>query len=90
MDFKHIPVSVTYPNSKAIKLKPSQLGEMLQIASRLSAGIPQIRIDLYLAEGKIYVGELTFYHEAGHVHFKPELYDEKFGELITLPAEKRC
>ena len=88
MNFKHIPVSVSYPNSQTPQEKPSQLDEMLSIARKLSADIPQVRVDMFLAEGRVYIGEMTFYHEAGTTIFKPEVYDEKFGELITLP-EKR-
>ena len=89
MYFRHIPVSVDYPNSPEPEERPAQLDEMLEIAGRLSQGIPQVRVDFFLAEGKVYVGEMTFYHEAGYTHFTPESFDEEFGRLITLP-EKRC
>ncbi len=88
MSFKHIPVRAEYPNAPTPDEKPVELDEMLEVARKLSAGIPQVRIDFYLAGGKVYTGEITFYHEAGNTKFKPEIYDEKFGELITLP-EKR-
>ncbi len=88
ISFRHIPVIDGYPNTPEPDEKPAELGEMLEVAQKLSAGIPQVRIDLYLAGGKVYTGEITFYHNAGHSRFKPEIYDEKFGDLITLP-EKR-
>ena len=39
--------------------KPSKLGEMLEIARRLSEGIDLVRIDLYQVDEKIYFGEIT-------------------------------
>ncbi|MBQ7219545.1 MAG: hypothetical protein IJS28_01040 [Synergistaceae bacterium] len=86
--FTHIPLTGSYPNSPEHDSKPSEYDEMLSLARKLSAGIPQVRIDTFLAGGKVYIGEMTFYHEAGLCHFKPEIYDEQFGAFITLP-EKR-
>ena len=39
--------------------KPSKLGEMLEIARRLSEGIDLVRIDLYQVDETIYFGEIT-------------------------------
>ena len=37
--------------------------------------------------GKIYFGEITFYHNAGLVPFEPEEWDYKFGEWLNLPKK---
>ncbi|WP_455629898.1 ATP-grasp fold amidoligase family protein [Parabacteroides sp.] len=52
---------------------------------QLSEGIPHVRIDLYNVNGKIYFGEITFFHGAGLGRFTPEEWNEKFGDLIRLP-----
>ena len=58
---------------------------MKEIAAKLSAGIPHVRVDLYNINGKIYFGELTFFHWSGVVPFDPPEWDYKLGELIHLP-----
>lgn len=90
LDFNHIPVTATCKNSPVHDTKPAEYDEMINIASKLSAGIPQVRIDLYLSDDrKIYAGEITFFHDGGTCAFKPKIYDEKFGAMITLPP-KTC
>lgn len=64
---------------------PAQLQEMLDFAEELAGDIPQVRIDLYLVEGKIYFGEMTFFHNSGFCKFDPPEWDEKVGSWITLP-----
>ena len=65
--------------------KPEHLGEMLDVARALSADFPHVRVDLYEEEGKIYFGELTFYHFGGFVKFEPDEWDFKFGKYFKLP-----
>ena len=64
--------------------KPPQLDKMLEIARTLSEGIRHLRVDLYLCDGKIYFGELTFYHKSGLEVFRPEEWDMVLGDLIDL------
>ncbi len=48
-----LPAGFTLP-------KPEGLEKAFAIAERLSAGFPFVRVDLYLLDGKVYFGELTF------------------------------
>jgi len=64
--------------------RPAQLDEMLRIARQLAKGIRHVRVDLYLIGGRIYFGEMTFYHQSGAEYFEPEEWDEKLGALIPL------
>lgn len=57
---------------------------MVRLASKLSKGIPHVRVDFYNVDGKIYFGELTFYHFSGIEKFEPEKYDHIFGSWIDL------
>lgn len=66
---------------------PDQLQEMLDFAEKLAGDIPQVRIDLYLVEGKIYFGEMTFFHNSGFCKFNPPEWDEKIGSWIKLPGK---
>ena len=64
--------------------KPDNLDEMLDVARKLSADFPYVRVDLYSVDGKVYFGELTFYPWSGYVQFSPDEWDKKFGEDFEL------
>ena len=55
---------------------------MIEVAKILSQSIPHVRVDLYNIKGKIYFGELTFFHWSGMVAYEPMEWDYKFGEYI--------
>lgn len=85
MNWNHLPFKQGHPwATKEIK-KPKGFEEMKQLASKLSQGFPHIRVDLYDINGKIYFGELTFFHFSGNVPFEPEEWDYKIGEWLKLP-----
>lgn len=88
-DFNHLPFTNGHPNSKRKLCKPIGFEKMKELASKLSKGIPHVRVDLYDINGKIYFGEMTFYHWSGTKPFEPEEWDKTFGSWITLPKEKR-
>ena len=64
--------------------KPKHLETMKEICRTLSANIPFLRVDLYVIDGKVYFGELTFYPASGIGFFKPKEWDEKLGNLIDI------
>lgn len=84
-DFNHMPVINGHPNTKKELKKPLGFEKMIELAERLSIGIPQVRIDFYDINGKVYFGEMTFFHWSGLKKFEPEEYDKIFGDWITLP-----
>lgn len=43
--------------------------------------------DLYNLNGKIYFGEITFYHHGGFAPFHPEKWDYELGSWIKLPEK---
>ena len=69
--------------------KPQHFDKMVEIARKLSFGIPQVRIDLYYANNTILLSEFTFFHHGGFVPFIPEEYDLLFGNEINLPGKIR-
>lgn len=80
-----------YPgiNEKNINiLKPKQLDKMIKIAERLSAGIPEVRIDLYIIHGKIYFGEYTFFTNGGFDTTITSDADIILGEKLKLPIKR--
>lgn len=89
LEFNHLPVLNGHPNADVWPTKPENFEEMLEVASKLSEDFPQIRVDLYNCNGKIYFGELTFFHWSGFTPFEPREWDFKFGEMIQLPYENK-
>ena len=50
---------------------------MLEAARLLSEGFPQVRVDFYEVNGKLYFGEMTFTSQAGKMdYFTPEFLKE--------------
>lgn len=88
LNWNHLPFTNGHPNSKEHIAKPKNFEEMLEIAKKLSVGIPQVRIDLYNCNGKIYFGEITFFHWSGMTSFDPVEWDFKLGKMIKLPCDK--
>lgn len=86
-EYKHLPFRQGHENAKVLPQKPHSFDEMKAIASKLSKGIPHVRVDLYEVNGKPLFGELTFCHFGGMVPFKPEEWDNKFGEWLKLPLK---
>ncbi len=87
MDYNHLDFRNGHPNAKIYPEKPKTFDEMKRIAAVLSEGIPQVRVDLYEVNGKIYFGEMTFFHWSGFVPFEPEEWDKNFGDWIKLPRK---
>lgn len=84
-NFNHLPFTNGHPNAEIMPTKPLMFEEMKVLASKLSKGVPQLRVDFYEVNGQIYFGELTFFHWSGLKPFVPEEWDYKFGEWIKLP-----
>lgn len=79
-------VSFIYPPCKerAQELLPRQFDKMVEIARKLSAPFPHIRVDFYEVDDRIYVGELTFHSAAGYSKWRPMKYDYLFGSYLDL------
>lgn len=87
-NFNHLPFTHGHPNSTLPIEKPENFDEMKKLAAKLSSGFPHVRIDLYDINGKIYFGEMTFFHHGGFVAFNPTQWDYKFGSWINLPDKR--
>jgi len=74
------------PASAEVLEKPVFLEEMLELSRKLSAGLPQLRVDWYFTNGRLYFGELTFFSASGMTPFVPEQWDETLGGWIELPG----
>lgn len=85
MDFRHLPFVIDHDMSQIQPEKPTNFCLMQELASKLAEGTPELRVDFYEVNGKVYFGEMTFFHCSGFHGFTPEVWDETFGEWVTLP-----
>lgn len=88
-DGRHLPFINGHPNADVTPDLPVHLEKMKELAQKLSQGIPQVRVDFYEANGRIYFGEITFFHWSGLVPFEPESWDYTFGSWLELPEAKK-
>ena len=88
-NFRHLDIINGHPMNPNIPEKPLNYNKMIELAEKLSNNLPHIRVDFYEVNGKIFFGELTFYHWSGFKPFYPEEWDYKFGNLIKLPKKDK-
>lgn len=81
-----LPVKFKYPLPQQDIQKPEELSLMLDLASKLSAPFPFVRVDFYAAKDGVFLGEMSFSPDAGYGRFDPPEFDEVFGRMLDLPA----
>ena len=88
MDFNHLPFAIDHDMAATPPEKPERFEEMKRFAALLSEGTPQLRVDFYEVDGRIYFGEMTFFHCSGLNPFHPEEWDRIFGDWVELPPKR--
>lgn len=69
--------------------RPELLEEMLRLSRILAKDIPHLRVDWYITEGKLKLGELTFFNASGFGPFENIEDDRLLGSWIpTLQKSK--
>lgn len=86
-DWNPLPFWKKYPPKGEMPPRPAQLGEMVDIAEKLSRGMSFLRVDLYNEGGKVWFGELTLYPSSGTAPFHPEEWDEIAGKMLSLQCD---
>jgi len=76
-----------YKSENQVLPKPYNFEKMIEIAENLSKSFPEVRVDLYDVNGKIYFGEMTFAPTAGKMGYVDDFLVE-LGEKVVLPAKK--
>ncbi len=84
-DFRLLPFTYGGRGHAEHVEKPRFYDEMIRCAERLAKPFPFVRVDFYETNGRIYVGEMTFYSGGGILPFDPVEWDYKLGEYITIP-----
>lgn len=84
MDFNHLPIRMRDSNAEEMPQKPVAFEKMKNFASELSKGCRHLRVDFYLINGHVYIGELTFYHCSGFTEVRPKEWNQIMGEWIHI------
>lgn len=87
MDYNHLTIRMKDPNSEILPQKPEEFETMKRLAEIFAKGHSHIRVDFYVVNKMVYVGELTFYHCSGFAPIKPAEWSLRLGEWIHLPNE---
>lgn len=88
-EWNHLPYSVQDSDDEVFlqSLKPKTFDKMIEIAEHLCAGQPEIRVDLYEVNGKVYIGELTFFTSSGFDDTITPEADAEIGSRFVLPQK---
>ena len=77
-----------YRDGGGVVPRPESLDRMLEAASALSKGFPEVRVDFYECDGKPYFGEMTFSSLYGKMDFYTQEFLEELGRQCVLPPKK--
>ncbi|EOS20467.1 hypothetical protein C804_06312 [Lachnospiraceae bacterium A4] len=85
VNWEYIDARIQYPSdSQHFIQKPERLLQILDLSKKLSLGIPHLRTDFYIIDGKVYFGELTFYHESGMGKISPPEFEMEMSNWLEL------
>lgn len=85
------PEKAAYPpcfyESKITIPKPDCLSQLLEAASALSKGHPEVRVDFYIVNNKLYFGEMTFTSYGGYMNYFTKEMLIEMGKHTILPIK---
>lgn len=84
-ELRPVPVRQIVPIAAGAAL-PAEVAGMIPVAEKLAADFDYARIDLYLARGRTWFGEITHHDGNAHAPFRPAEFDRTLGRLWQLPA----
>lgn len=87
MEFRHLDFTIDHEMAPEPPEKPQNFELMKSLAAKLSEGTPQLRVDFYEVNGKVFFGEMTFFHCTGMELFHPEQWNRTFGDWVVLPPK---
>lgn len=88
VEHKQLPIQWGRENYSGKLDKPENYDRMVEIARKLSQPFAMCRVDLYNVDGKIYFGEITFYHGGCCQNITPEEWEYTLGSWIDLNNPK--
>jgi hypothetical protein len=78
-DWERLSISCIYPQAEFDEAKPKLLKQMLIIAERIAQDIDFLRVDLYITDSGIKIGECTVYPGGGIDEFQPRELSVKYA-----------
>ncbi|MBD5356202.1 MAG: hypothetical protein HDR88_04245 [Bacteroides sp.] len=84
MDWQKVGFTTANDSMEGTAIKPKEFDEMVSVAKELSKGWTFVRVDLYVHDGKVYFGEMTFHPAGGYTPITPREWEYKLGEKILL------
>jgi hypothetical protein len=85
-DWTPLPDRNMYPLAPANLPRPEQLDDLLEVAAAVGGGFDSIRVDLYVADGVIWFGEIPPHPGGGIEPYEPDDIDFQLGGYWQLPA----
>lgn len=84
-DWNKTDLKLGYPSlDDATIEKPNCYDELKEIAEKMSKDMPFVRVDTYIINNYIYVGEMTFFPWGGYQKFIDNEWNIKLGNMINL------
>lgn len=84
MDGKHLNLCIERTPAEHCPSLPIHFEKMKELSSKLSKDTYHLRVDFYEVEGRVYFGEMTFFHMGGFVPPKPESWNQQMGSWMHL------
>lgn len=84
------PLEIIYNKPLAdVEDRPSKLDEILEISGRISSIFEFMRVDFYITDDRVFLGELTSVPENAHGRFKSVDDERMLAKLLTenLPSQ---
>ncbi|MDE7271087.1 MAG: glycosyl transferase [Acetatifactor sp.] len=88
-NWEHIKAAALDSRGEQEVPRPENLELMLELAGKLSQGLPHVRVDFYSIGSRVYFGELTLYHRGGFGKFPPPEIGLWMGEQLELPLHEK-
>ena len=86
-DYNWLDFTWGYDHADVLPDKPQNYELMYKLAEQLAAGTPELRVDFYEVNGRLYFVELTFFDAGGFDKIEPKEWDYKLGSMIHLPIK---
>jgi len=88
LEWEYLDVQMHYPTDPTHTIpKPVYLDEMLSVSKILARGFAHLRVDFYVLQDHLYIGELTLYHGSGFKPILPQEFELEMGSWLRLPTD---
>ena len=79
-----IKYNAHYLKGDLVVPKPHNFEKMLEVASNLSKGFPEVRVDFYNVNDRLLFGEMTFATSCGHIDHYTDNFLKELGDLCVI------